>query len=258
MRNPTRRACVLALVIASSWVSWAQAQEAAAPADLPPAASILDRYIEVTGGEEAYRNLTSTIARGTMEITAAGLTGQLEVYIEPGSSYTRIELPNVGLIESGVTKDGIAWENNVITGPRILAGGEADITVAGAHPAAQLHWREQYEEVATTGVEEIDGEEAYIVALTTASGFSMTQSYGIESGLLLKQRMTVSAPGVGELQIQQFFEDYQEFAGIVSPSRIVVDQGVAQTILSFTSGESNVDIPDERFEMPEAVQAIVQ
>jgi hypothetical protein len=248
----------LALFLGSSWISWALAQDTAAPADLPSAESILDRYVEVTGGEDAYRNLTSTVARGTMAISAAGITGQLEIYVEPGLYYMHVELPNVGVIESGVTADGVAWENNVITGPRILTGAEAEMALVGAQPAAPLRWRDLYAQAETTGVEEVNGEAAHRVALTTESGFSMTGSYSIESGLLLKQQMTVSAAGVGEIPIQQFFENYQEFGGILSAGRIVIDQGVAPVVLTFTSGEVNVDIPDERFAMPDAVLALQQ
>lgn len=249
-RNLNRRAGIWMLGLA--WMVSLGAQDA----NVPSAESILDRFVEVTGGQAAYENLSSTVARGTMEIAAAGITGQLEIYTKRGLQYTKVELPGVGVIESGV-RDGVAWESSVITGPRILTGAEAELTILGADPAASAHWRDIYTRVEATGVEEVRGESAYRVSQTMESGFSLTAFYSVDSGLLLKQQMTLQT-AVGEIPMQQFFEEYGEFGGIRSARRIMIDQGVAQVFLTFTDAQTNVDIPDERFALPEAVQALLK
>lgn len=256
MKNRLIKRFALALMLGSGWMSWALAQDSTEPADLPSAESILDRYVEVTGGVDAYESLTSTVAQGTMEISAAGITGQLEVYIKPGQYFMHVELPGVGTIDSGVT-DGIAWENSALTGPRILTGAEAQMSIMGADPAAQAHWRDIFSQVETTGIEDVNGEPSYVVDLVMESGFEISNSYSIDSGLLLKQAMTISAQGI-QIQLAQYMHDYSETGGVLSPGRVVIDQGVANVVLTFTSGEANVDIPDERFAIPEAVQAILQ
>ena len=42
---------------------------------LPSAESILDRYVEVTGGKQAYQKRKSEISRGTLEYPSLGIKG---------------------------------------------------------------------------------------------------------------------------------------------------------------------------------------
>jgi hypothetical protein len=245
----------LALILSLGLLPGAIAQEAASADDLPSAASILDRYVEVTGGASAYEDMASQVATGTMEIAAAGLTGQLQIFTKPGLQFTSIELPGVGVIESGV-KDGLAWENSALTGPRILEGSEAEFTILNARPDAALNWREVYSAVETTGMEDVNGEAAYRVEQTLGGGTPITSLYSVDSGLLLKNALTLNTP-LGDIPIEQFVEDYQDFGGVLTPSRLVMMQLGQRIVITVTSAEANVEIPDERFDLPEAVQAIL-
>jgi len=246
----------LAVILSLGYLPWAMAQEAASGDDLPPAASILARYVEVTGGAAAYDGMTSQVATGTMELAAAGLTGQLQIFTKPGLQFTSIELPGVGIVESGV-KDGLAWENSALTGPRILEVAEAEFTILNARPDAALNWREVYASAETTGMEDVNGEAAYRVVQTLGGGTPITSLYSVDSGLLLKNELTLNTQ-LGNIPIEQFVEEYQDFGGVLTPSRLVMMQLGQRIVITVTSAEANVEIPDERFDLPEAVQAILQ
>ena len=243
------------LILGLTCTSWGLAQDADSNTELPSVDSIFERYVEATGGAEAYQSRVSDIARGTMEIRAAGLVGQLEISTRPGLQYTRIELPNVGVIESGV-KDGVAWESNPLTGPRLLAGSEAEYTVLGARPDAPLHWHELYPDAQIIGIEEAGGEPAYRVAMMSG-GLSMTNFFGIDSGLLLKSLVELDTQ-LGRVPIELTIDDYTDFDGILTPSRTTMSQVGTQVVITVSSVEANVDIPDERFVPPEAVQALLE
>jgi hypothetical protein len=245
----------LGLVLGLAFVPWTMAQDAPAGDELPSAESILDRYVEVTGGAAVYESRTSEAISGTFEIVAAGLVGQLQLLIEPGMQRTSIELPGVGLLESGV-KDGLAWENTAITGPRILEGSEAELAILSARPGAAARWREQYSTVETAGRGDVNGEPVYRVVQTLSTGDSLTSSFSVDSGLLVKNELTLPTP-LGDIPVEQFFEEYSDFDGILSPSRLVMLNAGQRIVMTFTSGEANVDIPDERFDLPEPVQAIL-
>jgi hypothetical protein len=245
-----------ALALSTFAGSLAFAQDEAAIVALPSAESILDRYVEVTGGARAYAAIASSISRGTMELRAAGLTGQLENYARPGLVYTKIELPAVGTIESGV-KDGIAWQNSAVTGPSIMMGTEGTVAILNASPNAPIHWRENYSAVETEGTEDVGGETAYRVRLQHGDALSLTNFYSVDSGLLLKTEVTLDT-AAGRIPVQQRFEQYTQFGGVLWPSKTVVYQAGTQVILNITSGEINPDIPDERFDIPEAVQALLE
>lgn len=248
-RSQLRNAFGLALGLV--FLPWAMAQQAAPPADLPSAESILDRYVEVTGGAAAYKRRTSEVTTGTLQIVAAGLTGQLKIFVKPGLQRTTIEIPGVGLIESGV-KDGVVWESNPVTGPRIVDGLAAELTASSARPGATAYWREVYASVETTGIEDVDGEPAYRVVHTFGKGGSLPGFYSVESGLLVKLEISAAPP------IAQVYEEWSEVDGIRLPRRVVTTSAGQRSIINFTSLESNVEIPDERFALPEAVQALLK
>ncbi|MEJ2245166.1 MAG: hypothetical protein P8Y80_03615 [Acidobacteriota bacterium] len=163
-----------------------QESSATAPAtDLPSAESILDRYVEVTGGRQAYESRTSEVGHGKVEIAAAGLSGELTSYAKPGLQCIIIELAGIGKIEQGV-KDDIAWENSILQGARIKTGDERLATLREAIFNAPIHWREIYPTVETVGIESVNGEDAYRVLQTPAEGNAVTTYYSVETGLAIK------------------------------------------------------------------------
>src|SRR5262245_47857321 len=85
-------------------------------ADLPSADSLLERYLEATGGRKAHEARKSEIVRGTVEYTALGLTGKsVRWSADPGLYRMQMEFAGVGLMEAGV-KDGVAWERSDLLG----------------------------------------------------------------------------------------------------------------------------------------------
>ena len=234
-----------------------QESSATAPAaDLPSAESILDRYVEVTGGREAYESRTSEVAHGKMEIAAAGISGELTSYARPGLQYVVIELTGVGKIEQGV-KDGIAWENSILQGPRIKTGEERQATLRDAIFNAPIHWREIYPTVETVGIESINGEDAYRVLQTPAEGNAVTTYYSVKTGLALKSSMTMASQ-MGNIPVEVTVLEYMEFEGVLYPAMLNQNAASQNITITIDSVEINADIPDERFNLPEAVQVLVK
>src|ERR1035441_8492412 len=93
-------------------------------ADLPKAETILDKYIEVTGGKAAYQKLHSQMESGSFELPAMGVKGVMTSYrAEPDLAYTEIVLEGIGKMQVG--SDGkVAWTNNPMQGPHIQEGAE--------------------------------------------------------------------------------------------------------------------------------------
>ena len=259
MNKHLRRGIIIgfALLVGLSPAMLGQESSATAPAtELPSAESILDRYVEVTGGREAYEKRTSEVAHGKMEMGAIGISGELKSYSKPGLQYLVIELTGVGKIEQGV-KDGIAWENSILQGPRILTGDELAATLRDAVFNGPIHWRKIYPTVETVGIESINGEDAYRVLQTPADGNAVTMHYSVKTGLAIKLATTV-ANQLGNIPVEAIMSEYKEFEGILAPTK-VVETAAGQTItITVDSMEMNVDIPDERFDLPEAVKALLK
>ena len=247
----------IAFLVGLSPAILGQEPSATAPAaDLPSAESILDRYVEVTGGREAYEKRTSEVSHGKMEIGAVGISGELTSYAKPGLQYVVIELAGVGKIEEGI-KDGIAWENSILQGARIKTGEEREATLREAIFNGPIHWREIYPTVETVGIESVNGEDAYRVLQTPAKGNAVTTYYSVESGLVIKTTMTLASQ-MGDIPVEATMSDYREFGGVLSPTKMIQKAAGQDIAVTVDSVEVNVDIPDERFDLPEAVQALVK
>src|SRR5258708_36503016 len=88
-----RTAFALLLTFPAAW---------AADEALPKAETILDRYVEVTGGKAAYEKHKTELGTGTMTFTAQGLKGSISRYAAaPNQTYAVIELEGIGKIEQG-------------------------------------------------------------------------------------------------------------------------------------------------------------
>jgi hypothetical protein len=236
------------LLLAGSWV-WA--------AELPSAESLLERYVEATGGRAAYAARKSEIAHGSVEYAAMGLRGQMTRWAAGDGLYRlRMELPGVGAMEAGV-KDGVAWERSDLLGPRIKSGVERAEALREARINATARWRELYTRAETTGEEAVNGEDCYRVVLTPEEGAPETLFLSKRTGLALKMQ-TVASTQLGEVAAEVFFEDYRNIGGILAPAR--VSQKVAgQTItITIDRAEVNVPIPREQFDLPADVAALLR
>src|ERR1019366_276453 len=81
---------------------------------LPSAESILDRYVQVTGGKQAYEKRKSEIAHGTVEFPALGIKGSVTRYAaQPDKYYYIVDIAAIGKMQTGVN-GSIAWENSAI------------------------------------------------------------------------------------------------------------------------------------------------
>jgi zinc protease len=249
MKNPMRLIwlCALTAVLAAA--------QAPAPA-LPSAATILDRYVEVTGGKAAYEQHTSEIMKGTIAFPEQGLSGQLTRYaMPPDREYSVVELGPIGKIESGVV-NGVAWEKSAILGPRLKSGDEKDQAIREARFNAPVEWRDVYSKVETAGTDMVNGEECYKVILTAATGKPETEYFSKKSGLLLKTTATAVSP-MGEVPVEVEVSAYKSFGGILYPTRSKQKAGEQELDITITDVSLNEPIPTDYFELPADVKALM-
>src|SRR4051794_41244932 len=80
--------------------------------ELPKAETILDKFVEATGGKAAYAKVHSDISTGTMTFVAMGLTGNLVSYSQaPDKRVIEITFEGIGKVTEG-TNGEIAWSMN--------------------------------------------------------------------------------------------------------------------------------------------------
>lgn len=222
----------------------------------PEAGMILDHYIEVTGGKEAYAKHTSEIQSGTLDYSAQGVKAKITRYAsEPDNYLASVEITGIGRVDTGVT-NGIAWENSVVLGPRIKSGDERALAMQEATFNGTLNWRKLFPKVETTGMETVGGEECYKILLTPKEGRAETMYFSRKSGLLVKSS-TVAATQMGDVPVEMLYSKYIEANGVRFPSVITQKAAGQEFTITIEDVRVNVDIPVERFALPDEVRAIL-
>jgi len=225
--------------------------------ELPKAETILDKFVEVTGGKAAYAKIHSEIATGTMTLGAMGITGKLTAYqAEPNKQLLEINIEGIGKIMEG-TNGEVAWGLSAMQGPRIKEGEEKDKSLESARLNAEAQWRELYKTVETAGVEQVDGKDCYKVILTPKTGSPVTKWYDKESNLLVKNAATVKT-AMGEISSESIISDYRKEGDILVPHKTVSKAMGQEFTISIDSVKHNPEIPKEKFDLPEEIQALLK
>jgi zinc protease len=223
---------------------------------LPSPESILDRYVEVTGGKQVYEKRKSEIATGTLEYPAQGIKGTITRYeTEPDNYYATLEIPGIGKIEMGVNGD-VAWENSAIMGPHIKSGEEKRQAIREATMNSTLYWRKLFPKVETAGVEMVDGQECYKVVLTPAEGNAETMYFQKKSGLAVKTTM-VAVSQAGDIPVEVTVADYKNFGGVMAPAKVTQKAAGQEFTISIDKVQVNAEIPAERFALPPEIRALL-
>jgi hypothetical protein len=223
---------------------------------LPSAASILDRYVQVTGGRQAYEKRKTEISHGTLEYTAIGIRGSVTRYAaEPDKYYAILDIEGLGKIEMGVS-GGVAWESTDLLGPRLKTGVERAEAIREGNLNSTVNWRKLYPKVENAGIEIIDGEECYKVVMTAAEGQPIIGYYQKKSGLQVKIS-TVATTQLGEIPVDLIASDYKNFGGILEPAKVTQKTGPQEFTITLDSVEVNPAIPPEKFALPDEVRKLV-
>ena len=229
----------------------------AAADDLPKGETLLDKYIEVTGGKAAYAKIHSDMTTGTMEFQAMGLKGKITTYAaEPDRKYSEVLLDGIGKMQEGVT-GGIAWSTSAMQGPRVKDGDEKAETLLQAKFNADLNWRDLFKSAETVGVETVDGKECYKVVLTPKTGSPSTRWLDKQTNLLVKMSMT-SKSAMGEIQFESLVSDYRKEGDVLVPHKMIVKAGPMEFVATVDSVQHNPEIPKDRFEVPDEIKALLK
>lgn len=223
---------------------------------LPKAETILDHYVESTGGKTAYEKRKNLVETGTVEIKAQGLKGTVTRYsAEPAEGYLVMEIDGVGKLESGMDK-GVAWDKNAMLGARIKSGPEKAQAVREFTFNSPLRWRELNQKVETVGTETIDGELCYKIVLTPNEGPPETMYFQKKSGLAVKTT-TIAVSPMGEAPVEMVDTDFKTLGGVLAPSKIVNKAAQIEFTITIQDVKVNQPLSPDRFDPPAEIKALL-
>jgi hypothetical protein len=230
----------------------------AADTPLPKAETILDGYVDATGGKAAYEKRKSEIVTGTVAFTANGMKGTITIYSDvSNNNYMAMDLEGVGKIESGIY-NGQAWESSAVQGTRLREGAEKADAIRDATFNGPLHWRELYTKAETVGLEDVNGEPAYKIVLTPADGGKpQTVFVSKKTGFIIKRLATLTHP-MGEVPMELILSDYKDHGGIMMPTTMTEKFMGQEFTITFDDVKVNTEIPKDRFEPPAEVKKLME
>jgi hypothetical protein len=232
-----------------------QAGPVTAPATaeaLPSAKEVIDRYIEVTGGREAYAGITSRHLEADYKMSDLGVTGKLVLDLRAdGSARQTIVVPNLDTFSEGVQGD-VVWSSSQTVGPRILSGVEAQALRQSLALAPE--WTlDGYAVAEVTGISELNGIPCYQMVLRhRGSESTETRYYDTRSGYLVRRDSTVHT-SEGPISIITRFGDYEDAPPIRMPMKVRQSMGGLSPEQVVSRVRHNEPIPDEVFALPSDV-----
>ena len=133
---------------------------------------------------------------------------------------------------------------------------KADKILRGAFNE-EIRWKDLFEKVECTGVEDVDGKPAYKVVLTPKQGKPTTEYYDKASHLQVKSTTTAVSP-MGEIKAEAFPSDYKKVDGVLIAHKVTQKVLTQTLVVSMDEIKHNVELPPDIFKMPEAIKAIAE
>jgi hypothetical protein len=223
---------------------------------LPTAEEIIDRHVEAVGGRDAVLSHSSSRLTGTFAMPAAGIEGTLVVRsAAPNLNLTTVEIPGLGTILSGYDGE-VGWSVDPNLGPRLLDGLELAATVEGSSHLAAVRDPSLFDVRETVERTEMNGEPCFKVRLVWKSGRESFDCYSVETGLLVAGLSRQETP-MGEIDTVTLLDDYREFGGILSATRIRQQMLGQEQVMTLETIEYDVVDP-AAFAPPEPIQALIE
>lgn len=247
------RAVAVAVMVAafSVSISAGAAEPVASTGASPTAQAILERYINAAGGRAALEKVRTRVTKGTMEMTALGLSGAMELRAKvPNKQVSAVQLAGFGAIREGY--DGkVGWTEAPGVGVRTKSGAELARDERSKVFPRELKLAEVYEKLEAKGAAKVAGVDAWVVEGTHKSGNKPDRLYfDQKSGLLLREESTVST-ALGEMVFQVDFSDYRDVDGVKVPFLVRIPKPETMGFqIRVDEVKHNVEMGDSEFGSP--------
>jgi hypothetical protein len=234
----------------------AQTSTATDTNNLPSARAIIDRYIEVAGGKEAFVKHNSVLLKGKTEVAGKDIGGSMTLATaKPNKMVLIVDLAGIP-IKTGF--DGkVGWQVNPLTGPSIMEGAELRDVSRQADFFSILHDDKGFKSMQNLGKTNFEGEECYKLKLTYRDDTDLTEFYSVKTGLQ-KGFMGTQESSLGAITATSVNEEHKKFGALLLPSRVtqkMAGAGLAQTMV-IESVEFDT-VPDAMFEPPAEIKALL-
>jgi hypothetical protein len=246
---------ISALLLLSLSISPARAQSK------PSAETVLDRFVEVTGGAAAHKGINNMVRHGSDTIS---IRFPKRSFTFVFTEYYNFAEPKLSVKESEPALEGkgskslsgrygnVSWKYDPNKGPSVEPYTGGDGLPGFGFTQRGGDWRRSGINVTNKGSRKVEGEDCWLIEVTDEDG-KVTSCFSKNTGLLLSDEV-----GFGPIKITYTYSDYRRVNnGLVIPFRTTMNAFGTKVVFSYTDVKINTDIPVSVFEPPVEVRALM-
>lgn len=213
------------------------------------AQAVFDSYVEAIGGREVIENVETLKIVGTMNIPSMNMSANvLMIQKAPNLFYSEQNIPGMGKMVQAY--DGkVGWANDSMQGFRPLVGEELELLLEENSVHSDLLLAERY---ASAEVIENPTAEGLIVVKATRkiNGNVDTLNFDSKTRFLTSLEAVEDMGPQGSIPVKVLLLDYQEFDGIKSPRKLVMENPAMTIEMNFEDFEVNGEVAEGQFSSP--------
>jgi hypothetical protein len=223
--------------------------KAAPKVPLPTADALLANYVKAIGGRDAWMKATSRLSKGAISVPAYNIEGTVEVHMKAPD-----KLLSVAVIGGQAYKHGydgtVAWSDTPNEGLTEEKGSALAAAKREADFYHQLDLQKLYTQLTVTGVETVDGHDAYVLEAVTPEGAKDHIYFDTKTYLILRSVNHRASPDGADSVYTGDLEDYRDVDGMKIPFVIHQSSDQATFVITFTDVKNNVELSDDQFAKP--------
>ena len=209
------------------------------------AESIIADYIDVLGGEKKLKKLNSLESHYSVDVPGAPAKMEMEILQKQPNLFS-ISMNMMGMLVQRQYFNGTNGFIDGMQGNMDLKDIELEEAINEYKLGKELSYFDE-NNVVLLGLDELNGEQVYVISKTGVNDFKVTEYYSVSSKYLVKSERSMETPK-GEMLQSSLYKDYKMVSGYYFPHTIA--QSAAGQIIDMKLEKVlvNKKIDQEKFE----------
>ena len=207
--------------------------------------SIIADYITALGGEKKLKKLNSVQFNYAASIPGAPAKLKMEVVQQLPNSFS-MSMKMMGMTMQRQYSNGVSGFNDGMQGKTEMTPEELVEAQAQYQIASELNYFTNYN-CELNGIDDLEGEEVYVLVRTDNKGEKATEYYSVESKFLVRSESTVETPE-GPMAQSTSYKDYQKVKGYSFPHQTIQNVAGQSIDMKLKKVLVNKNIASDKFE----------
>lgn len=210
------------------------------------AGTVIENYFKAIGGRDKAQAVKTVYSTGTMDAGAPFSLKVVSKIMAPNKQYAEISAEGMGLLQKIVFNGEAGFQE--AQGQKVSFEGEQLAEQVNDRPIfPELYFTKEGYKLSVEGVEEIEGQQAYKLKVTSPAGKDAYRYYAKDSGLLLQTESSLSMQGMTINQVS-VYNDYKEVNGLKFPFTTIQTVGPQKITAKVTEIMINKGVTEADFQ----------